>query len=529
MELDYRELRRLLLTMAEERSQEGVLRCITTGLVELADVALARIWLLAPGDLCDVCPHRNACPGHVPCLHLAASAGAPREPGMDWSRIDGEFRRCPVGHRKIGRVGQGEVVCVEEIEDGDDWIAHPEWARSEGIRGFGGAPLTHRNETLGALGVFTRTPFDHDTLEWLRVLADHAAAAIANARAYDEIGRLRGALALENEYLREEISEAGSFGEFVGESAALRSVLERIALVAPTDATVLIQGESGTGKELVAREIHRRSARSERPLIQVNCAAIPRELYESEFFGHVRGAFTGATRDREGRFAAADGGSLFLDEVGEIPTELQGKLLRVLQEGSFERVGDERTRQVDVRVIAATNRDLRSEIGSGRFREDLYYRLDVFPITVAPLRERSEDIFPLAAHILEHTARRLRRPAPRLTRESRQALERYEWPGNVRELQNVLERAVITWRGGPLRLELGSASSAGPRAPRAAPEAVPILTESQLLARERENLEAALRQTRWKVAGPGGAAELLGIKATTLRSRIQKLGIQRPV
>jgi transcriptional regulator with GAF, ATPase, and Fis domain len=525
----------LLLEMTQVHALDPLLEAIARRLALEGDVALARIWLVGPGDVCGDCPLREECPQHVPCLHLVSSGGRPREPGADWGRIDGHFRRFPIGVRKIGRVGAGETIRIERIAEDETWIADPEWAHREGVEGFGGVPLARDGEVLGVLGVFTRSEFCAETLEWLEIVADHAAAAIANARAFSEIERLRTELALENAYLREEISEAKAFGGIIGESPALGAVKERIELVAPTDANVLIQGESGTGKELVAREIHRRSERAKRPLIQVNCAAIPHELYESEFFGHARGAFTGATGERAGRFAAADGGTLFLDEVGEIPLDLQGKLLRVLQEGTYERVGEERTRTADVRIVAATNRDLRAEVDAGRFREDLYYRLDVFPIAVPALRERVEDVEPLARHFLARYAERgthtREGPAPRLSEANRKALTQYPWPGNVRELQNVIERALIVWRGGPLRLELGggAAALAQPRRASVSAQDEAILSEAQLRERERANLEAALRQTRWKISGPGGAAELLGIRPTTLASRIRKLGVERPL
>jgi transcriptional regulator with GAF, ATPase, and Fis domain len=244
---------------------------------------------------------------------------------------------------------------------------------------------------------------------WLRMIADHAAAAIATARAFEQIETLQKGLELENEYLREEVTRAGAFGELIGQSPALEAVARQIDLVAPTDSGVLILGESGTGKELVAREIHRRSHRAGKPLIKVNCAAVPRELYESEFFGHARGAFTGALRDRAGRFELADNGTLLLDEVGEIPLELQAKLLRVLQEGELERVGEEHTRRVNVRLVTATNRDLRAEAEAGRCRQNLYYRLSVFPVELPPLRKRKEDIPLLAEHFLRLSARKLGR------------------------------------------------------------------------------------------------------------------------
>ena len=256
------------------------------------------------------------------------------------------------------------------------------------------------------------------------------------AKAFEEINRLRKQLELENEYLHEEVRELQPFGNIIGNSLSLQHILKQIEMVAPTDANVLITGESGTGKELVVHEIHKRSSRASRPLIRVNCASIPRELYESEFFGHVKGAFTGAVKDRVGRFALANGGTLFLDEVGEIPLDLQSKLLRVLQEGTFERVGDEKTLQSDVRVIGATNRHLKNAVGSGTFREDLFYRLNVFPIVMPPLRDRKEDIPALAGHFLKRAQQKFNRTGFALSKANIIALENYAWPGNIRELQN---------------------------------------------------------------------------------------------
>ncbi len=263
------------------------------------------------------------------------------------------------------------------------------------------------------------------------------------ARRTAEIQKLQERLQAENIQLKEDLAGAHTYGGIIGESPSLKAVISRIGLVAPTNANVLILGESGTGKELIAREIHRESSRKDRSLVKVNCATIPKELYESEFFGHVKGAFTGAVSDRMGRFEAADGGTLFLDEVGEIPPSLQGKLLRVLQEGEFERVGEGRTRKVDVRIIAATNKNLMEEIKSGRFREDLYYRLNVFPVEITPLRDRKEDIPLLVTHFIEVFSRRLNRPVPRLTEANLMDMKAHDWPGNVRELQNIIERALI--------------------------------------------------------------------------------------
>ena len=339
----------------------------------------------------------------------------------------------------------------------------------------------------------------------------------------------RERLARDNDFLRGELAEVRTFGDIVGESAELRAVLEQVERVAPTDASGLIPGGSGTGKELVARAIHERSRRSSHALVRVNCPSIPADLFESEFFGHVRGAFTGAVDDRPGRFEVADGGTMFLDEVGEIPLALQSKLLRVLQEGQFERVGDSRTRRVDVRIIAATNRDLRAEAAAGRFRQDLFYRLSVFPIDVPPLRERRADIRPLAEHFVGLWSTKLERERPRLTELDFLALEAYGWPGNVRELQNVLERAVILSRDGRLALDLGgkAGSGADPARPVAAPPEVDELTLDDVARLERDVIARALERSDWKIYGETGAAALLDLKPTTLASRMKKMGLRK--
>ncbi len=528
---DVSGLKRLLLELGEERCSARVPELIVQRLSGQPDYALVRIWLVQPGDVCDVCPMREECPDQTNCLHLVASAGRSRETdGPDWSSIDGRFRRFPLGVRKVGRIAATrEAIEVPDVRADPTWIADRDWAEREGILAFGGQPLVFQGEVLGVLGIFTRACLGEEALSWLRMIADHAAAAIANARAFEEIERLRGQLELERDYLREEVQQARAFGEIIGRSAPMQKVAEQIDLVAPTDASVLVVGESGTGKELVAREIHRRSRRAEQALVRVNCAAVPRELYESEFFGHVKGSFTGAVSDRVGRFELADGGTLFLDEVGEIPVELQSKLLRVLQEGTYERVGDPTTRTVDVRIVAATNVDFEERIATGRFRSDLYYRLNVFPVTVAPLRERQGDVGLLAEHFVERASRDLNRPAPRLTKRNVAELERYDWPGNVRELQNVIERAVITARNGRLQFDLPTSSAAASPVPIGdVGSSESFLTESEFRRLERDNLVSVLRSAAWKVSGSGGAAELLGIKPTTLNSRMRKLEIRRP-
>lgn len=338
-------------------------------------------------------------------------------------------------------------------------------------------------------------------------------------------------LEAQNAYLLDEIRSEHSFGDIIGGSSGLRKVMQQMRLVAPTDATVLITGESGTGKELVARAIHEHSARNGRPLVKLNCSAVPESLFESEFFGHVRGAFTGALKDKPGRFELADGGTLFLDEIGEVPLAMQAKLLRVLQEQELERIGDTRTRKVNVRVIAATNRDLTREVEEGRFREDLFYRLRVFPIEVPPLRERREDIAPLAAHFIRQSARRLNRREPQIAKEALIQLTGYDWPGNVRQLQNVIERSIILWQGGPLTFDLPvsrSTETSSNQVLGSAPSATPVLlTREELKRQERDAIKTALKQANGKISGPGGAAELLNMKPTTLTSRISALGIDR--
>lgn len=344
-----------------------------------------------------------------------------------------------------------------------------------------------------------------------------------------ENAQLREELERERDYLREEVNVSMNFGRIIGKSPALKKMLAKIEAVAQTPANVLVLGESGVGKELVARAIHAQSSRANGPLVKVNCASIPKELFESEFFGHVKGSFTGAHRDRVGRFQLADGGTLFLDEVGEIPLDLQGKLLRVLQEREFERVGDDRTKTVDVRVIAATNRDLEELVVNGSFREDLFYRLSVFPIDVPPLRERPQDVLQLAQHFLEQTCKEFGREPFTLTRSQVDAIRRYDWPGNVRELKNTIERAVILSPGKNLRLDLSiPVASTGPGEQPTMPAAGNVLTEKQMRELQKQNLIAALRQTDWRVSGKDGAAELLGIRPTTLADRIKSMGIRRP-
>ena len=410
------------------------------------------------------------------------------------------------------------------------------------LTGYGDIPMSVRAIKAGAVEFLTK-PFDDEyLLEAIRTAIargnkrDEFRAEPAAEDSDDEIDRsvTSRVVPKHTEIVISPAKQNGKTshlsGEIIGQSPAWRQIIKQIEMVAPTDATVLILGETGTGKELIARELHRRGRRKDKPLVRVNCACIPKELYESEFFGHARGAFTSAVRDRIGRFEAAAGGTLFLDEIGEIPLELQSKLLRVLQEKSYERVGEDRTRHTDVRIVAATNRDLKKEVAAGRFREDLYYRLNVFPIKVAPLRERKEDIPLLAEHFIELAVKELGCTRPRLTRAGIETLQCYGWAGNVRELRNVIERAAIFARGGALEFDLpvngNDQEASGLEV--GSEEEQEYLTDAEMRRRERENLFAVLRKTGWRIKGVDGAAELLGVKPTTLISRIEKMGLKRP-
>jgi formate hydrogenlyase transcriptional activator len=658
--MDRTNLPQVMVATAQIHSLPEVLDALVTGISQSRDVVLARIWLIDNGDVCSACRLRAECPDQANCLHLVASAGNSSDPENDYTRLDGAFRRFPLGIRKIGRVGSsGESLLLTGVRGDEEWIANPSWMRREQVRTFAAQPLIFRGEVLGVLAIFDTGLLSADDFQWLRVFADHAAVSIANARAFQEIEQLRARLEVENdhlreefrdlfdeapipyvyegldtrfiranraalktlgiqpgevtatygksfvpdtpeaqsraremlrsiglgidargvvlelrrkdngqplwvqwwskpapdgkstrtmmvditdrvlleqeqsrlkaqnEYLLEEIRNSQDYGDIIGDSPALRKVMQQIQLVAPTDATVLINGESGTGKELVAHAIHENSPRKDRALIKVNCGAVPENLFESEFFGHMRGAFTGSVRDKPGRFELAEGGTLFLDEIGEIPLAMQAKLLRVLQEQEIERVGDTRTRKINVRIIAATNRDLKKEVEAGRFRQDLFYRLVVFPLEIPSLRERREDIAKLAAHFVRVTAKKMNCSPPRFTKAQAEQLTSQDWPGNIRELQNVIERAVILAQNGPLNFELPAATGNNVVPVMADPAKSPaILTREVWKRHERESIAAALKQSGGKVFGPGGAAELLNMKPTTLASRIKALGIR---
>jgi transcriptional regulator with GAF, ATPase, and Fis domain len=443
------------------------------------------------------------------------------------------FDRYPLGMPQLGVVVESaQPIRRLTVDSDEEWIVYPEWVEEEGIQNYAAQPLQFRGETLGVLEVWDRTILSDEDFVWLRVCADQAAVSIVNARAFEEIASLKERLEQENDYLREEVNEALGHHNIIGASPGIRKVLQQIQLVAPTDASVLISGESGTGKELVARAIHENSPRKGRALIKVNCGAIPENLFESEFFGHKRGAFTGAVQDRLGRFELADGGTLFLDEIGEVPLAMQAKLLRVLQEQEIEPVGDSKTRKIDVRIVAATNRDLKKEAAAGRFRQDLFYRLSVFPLEIPPLRERRQDIAPLASNFLRLTAKKMNLPLPRLTKVQAELLAAHDWPGNVRELQNTIERAMILGQG--TKLDLESLSSPNPNVVRESESptrgnSAPMMTRDDWKRMEKELIKTALERSEGKVFGNSGAAEILKMNPTTLLSRMKALGLKSKV
>jgi formate hydrogenlyase transcriptional activator len=417
--------------------------------------------------------------------------------------------------------------------------------RSEGMQIICCIPLTNRGRTFGSLNLASRRTdgFAPADIELVEQVAAQIAIAVENAIAFKQIDALKTKLAEEKLYLEEEIRSAYNFEEIVGDSPAIRRVMAQVELVAPAGSTVLILGETGTGKEVIARAVHNLSPRKERTFVKVNCAAIPSGLLEAELFGHERGAFTGAINQKIGRFELADRGTLFLDEIGDIPLELQPKLLRVLQEQEFERLGSNRTQTVDVRVVAATNRDLTRLVADREFRSDLYYRLNVFPIQIPPLRERREDVPLLVRYFVQNFSRRLNKTVQYVPADAMDALVNYAWPGNIRELENLIERAVLLSPGKELRVplaELKQATLSVSDVSTDIPSDAGIFTPSQsggsaaapvatLEEAERQHILRALRQTEWRIAGPKGAASVLGMKRTTLQARMRKLNIRRPI
>ena len=517
-------LRGVTRHMATADNMETVLRSITTALVEHADATVAHIFLYLRDDECPVCSKAAASRQQVvdgpPALHLLAGAGVPFGVGEPVHRISWDVQ-APSADLIRART----AVMIQNVTEDPRWDQEPEMRtalRELGIKGLVCLPLDSRGVPVGAMGYLTQNAVDPEVFELLGIFADQAAMSIRGAQLFAEIDQYKRRLEVENEYLQDEIRAESGFDHIIGESESLRAVLRKVRQVAGVETTVLLTGETGTGKELIARGIHEASARKDRPLIKINCGAIPQGIVESELFGHEKGAFTGAIQKRIGRFELADKGTLFMDEVGELPLDTQVKLLRVLQEQEFERVGSTRPMKVDVRLIAATNRDLDKEVAEGRFRADLFYRLNVFPIRIPPLRERPGDVPVLVEHYLAQFQRKMGKPLTRVDERSLEQLQRYAWPGNIRELQNVLERACVLANGPvvsvgeTLRSSLNEAPSGG----------VPDLPPLQTLENsERAHIRRALAAAGGHVHGALGAAELLGINPSTLRSRMQKLGI----
>ena len=494
-------------------------------------VALARLWVVRRAYWCYSCSLGKFCEPKGACLHLIASRGNSLINRRDtYARTRSFFNNLPLNHQIMGHMtAPANHLLLANIEENPQWMMNPDWAKSEGILWFLALPIHDGDQMLGLLALFTRMRLNQEDMFLLRMFVSQSISS-DNTGSFGLVDWQIEQLEAENQYLREELDDTCDFGRMIGKSAAHQRLMQQIDIVAQTNASVLIMGESGTGKELLAREIHRRSLRCNGPLIKINCASIPADLFESEFFGHAKGAFTGALSDRKGRYEAAHGGTLFLDEVGEIPLALQAKLLRLLQEGEFERIGENTTRRADVRIIAATNQELKILVAEKRFRHDLYYRINVFPIEVPSLRSRTEDIAILTRHFLHWSAKRLNCPTPKLTRADISAMEQYAWPGNIRELQNLIERAVIVSRsrfGFHLPDLLTREMFTSTQAPVASAGEPVIFTEAQMKQRERDNILAALELCHWKVYGPGGAAELLEMKPTTLTSRMKALRLAR--
>ena len=518
--LNFEKAQKFQQQLARERDRLQILLEITNTLVSELDI-------------------RDLFPSIISCLRRAVpheyASLALIVPGTDQLRLHAR-----VFEGEQGMVQEGATAPMDESPAGQAVESRrPELFDAEALRGFPTpvvqrliaagiqsiccVPLITRTRVLGTLNVgSTRAAaFGAPDIDFLSQVAAQAAIAIENATAYQQIAELKDQLAKEKLYLEDEIRTDRNFGEIVGDSPVFKRVLDQAATVAPTDASVLILGETGTGKELIARAIHELSARRGRTFVKLNCAAIPTGLLESELFGHEKGAFTGAIAQKVGRFELAHQGTLFLDEIGDIPLELQPKLLRALQEHEFERLGGTRTIKVDVRLVAATNRDLAQMINERQFRTDLYYRLSVFPISIPPLRERADDIPKLVRYFTQKYARRMNKPIENISQQTMEALIRYSWPGNVRELENLIERAVILTRGSTL--EIPRSELRAPFEPAAAEIPAALTLEDA----EREHIRRTLDQANWVVGGANGAAARLGMKRTTLQSKMKKLGIAR--
>ncbi len=507
-----------------KRAEESVMLQLSSAL--LANMDVRKLLAAISASVAEVIPHDAATLG----LFDPAASGlivqflSPDESGAHRSEVRIPLEGSPAG--EAFRTRQPLILDRLDAAAFSEGILHH---IRIGMKSGLWVPLIHRGEAIGAMAVASRreAAFSQGDAEMLTEIADQVAMAVNNAMAFRQISELRERLSQEKQYLEEEINVENRFEDIIGESTGLRQVLKDIETVAPTDATVLIQGETGTGKELLARAIHRLSPRRDRTFVKLNCAAIPAGLLESELFGHEKGAFTGAIARKLGRLELANEGTLFLDEIGEMPLDLQPKLLRALQEREFERLGGSRPIHVNVRLIAATNRDLGKMVNEKQFRADLYYRLKVFPIFSPPLRERAEDIPMLVRHFVSTHARRMGKNIEKIPDEAMEALKRWKWPGNIRELENLLERAVILTRGPVLYVPTAELETAEEQDENADHGEAAEPENPSLRAAEREHILRVLRECKGQIGGTEGAAARLGLKRTTLNSKLKKLGIER--
>jgi formate hydrogenlyase transcriptional activator len=512
--------------ISTERELPGVLASLADVLAPVVSFDAVSIVDFSPENRV---PRQDGLEHRLMALHVVGVPGVEGETPEQLMERSDRYNRPPpldqsrplVPYPEIHEEGAiaGEPIACDDLLQKEAWYRHEFYLAQDGIRSYVAVPLVMRGKVIG-VAAFTRVQqraFPPAELSILRDVSRALSIATANALANEEIRKLRERMEAENISLRAQLGQAPWFEEILAHSAKLKRVLDTVEQVANTDATVLITGETGTGKELIARAIHRRSPRARGPLVKVNCAAIPPTLLASELFGHERGAFSGAVERRKGRFEQAHGGTLFLDEIGELPREMQVLLLRVLQEKEFERLGGTHTLQVDVRLVAATNRDLADDVRAGRFRSDLYYRLNVFPVHVPPLRDRQEDIPPLVAHFAEKYGEKFGRRISRIERNTLDVLQAHHWPGNVRELENTVERAVILSRNGVLTVDEQMLRGTTTQA------AAPNPAESE----ERAAIETALQAARGKISGDNGAANKIGLPASTLEFRIKKLGIDK--
>jgi len=515
-------LRRATRHMAATRDLRGTLEAMLRGLTEGPNaVVQARCYLYTSASQCPWCREHGSTGmsfGDPPALHRVAAAGLMAD---NVERRDHVF---PMSSPLVGEVATSkEPLLLNGMRD-HPGVTLPEWremARRYELEALAIYPMLCRDELIGVFYTMSDRRIEADEFEAMQLFADQAAIAVKGSRLFEDMKQDHDRLAVENAYLQEEISAEGGFEDIIGESAALKAVLRQVRQVAEAESTVLLSGETGTGKELIARAVHDLSPRKSRAMIKVNCGAISPGLVESELFGHEKGAFTGALQRRIGRFELADKGTLFMDEVGELSAETQVKLLRALQEREFERVGGSRPLTVDVRLIAATNRDLQEDVNAGRFRADLFYRLNVFPIRVPPLRERRSDIPLLVRHFLAHFQRRLAKSFEAVTPESMDRLQAYSWPGNIRELQNVIERACVLSRGPVVEVR----DALGPAA-RGSLLPSPDETLGTLDEIDRRHIRRVLEATEGVISGPNGAAKILGLHPNTLRSRMERLGLE---